>query len=108
MQAQIRPVKHTPFQPAWWLKHAHLQTIFAKYLSPKQLVNTEAEMFSLPDGGWVYVSNAELPRGGAGAVQVGEHLAQLAPEGGVHGVHGLGPVEHQVGNVVGFGECEAA
>lgn len=54
MQAQIRPViqHHTqpPFKPAWWLKHAHLQTIFAKYLSPKQQLSTEAEIFSLPDG----------------------------------------------------------
>ena len=50
MQVQIRPVKPAPFQPAWWLKHAHLQTIFAKYLSPKQRVNTQAEMFNLPDG----------------------------------------------------------
>ena len=50
MQAQIRPVSQSPFQPAWWLKHAHLQTIFAKYLSPKQRVSTQAEMFSLPDG----------------------------------------------------------
>ncbi|MCS4306446.1 putative alpha/beta-fold hydrolase [Rheinheimera pacifica] len=50
MQDQIRPVSHTPFQPAWWLKHAHLQTIFAKYLSPKHRLNTEAETISLPDG----------------------------------------------------------
>ena len=50
MQAQIRPVSQSTFQPAWWLKHAHLQTIFAKYLSPKQAVSTQAEMFSLPDG----------------------------------------------------------
>lgn len=50
MQAQIRPVSNPPFQPAWWLKHAHLQTVFAKYLSPKQRVTTDAEMFSLPDG----------------------------------------------------------
>lgn len=50
MQDQIRPVSHTPFQPAWWLKHAHLQTIFAKYLSPKHRLNTEAETIPLPDG----------------------------------------------------------
>ena len=50
MQAQIRPVSHSPFQPAWWLKHAHLQTVFAKYLSPKQHIITDVEMFSLPDG----------------------------------------------------------
>ena len=54
MQAQLRPVtqhhSQPPFQPAWWLRHAHLQTIFAKYLSPKQRLNTEAEIFSLPDG----------------------------------------------------------
>ena len=50
MQAQIRPVSQSPFQPAWWLKHAHLQTIFAKYLSPKQRLSTTAEIFALPDG----------------------------------------------------------
>jgi len=50
LQDQIRPVSHTPFQPAWWLKHAHLQTIFAKYLSPKHRLNTEAETITLPDG----------------------------------------------------------
>lgn len=50
MQDQIRPVQTISFQPAWWLKNAHLQTIFAKYFSPKQPLNTEAEIFSLPDG----------------------------------------------------------
>jgi hypothetical protein len=32
-------------------------------------------------------------------VDVGQHLVQLAPEGGVHGVHRLGAVHHQVGDV---------
>ncbi len=50
MQAQIRPVTVAPFKPAWWLKHAHLQTIFAKYLSPRKKQKTVAEMFTLPDG----------------------------------------------------------
>ena len=40
-------------------------------------------------------------------VHLGQHRIQLAPERGVHGVHRLGLVEHQVGNVVGFGEGEA-
>lgn len=63
MQDQIRPVSATPFQPAWWLKHAHLQTIFAKYLSPKQRLNTEAETVPLPDGdevqlNWLHSKNS--------------------------------------------------
>ncbi|WP_333608420.1 hydrolase [Arsukibacterium sp.] len=67
MQAQFRPVVHTPFQPAWWLKHAHLQTIFAKYLSPKQRLNTVAEMFNLPDGdelqlNWLHSNTASADK----------------------------------------------
>ncbi|MDX1677053.1 hydrolase [Arsukibacterium sp.] len=63
MQAQLRPVTQPQFKPAWWLKHAHLQTIFAKYLSPKYQLNTTAEMFSLPDGdelqlNWLHAENA--------------------------------------------------
>ncbi|MDX1391056.1 MAG: hydrolase [Rheinheimera sp.] len=50
MQAQVRPVITSSFKPAWWLKHAHLQTIFAKYLSPRKKQKTVAEMFTLPDG----------------------------------------------------------
>lgn len=38
------------FKPAWWLKNAHLQTIFAKYLAPKRLLHTVDEMLQLPDG----------------------------------------------------------
>ncbi|WP_308160263.1 hydrolase [Arsukibacterium indicum] len=67
LQAQLRPVpkqhSQAPFQPAWWLRHAHLQTVFAKYLSPKHLINTEVEIFSLPDGdelqlNWLHAKNA--------------------------------------------------
>ncbi|MEH8022225.1 hydrolase [Rheinheimera metallidurans] len=50
MQAQVRPVVSSSFKPAWWLKHAHLQTIFAKYLSPRKKQKTVAEIFMLPDG----------------------------------------------------------
>ena len=35
-----------------------------------------------------------------GLVDVRQHLVQLAPEGRVHGVERLGPIEHQVGDVV--------
>lgn len=49
MQDQIRPVETPPFRPAWWLKNAHLQTVFAKYLSPNYQLNTTAELLSLPD-----------------------------------------------------------
>jgi predicted alpha/beta-fold hydrolase len=63
LQDQIRPVPTPPFQPAWWLKHAHLQTIFAKYLSPKQRLHTEAETVPLPDGdevqlNWLHSKNS--------------------------------------------------
>jgi uncharacterized protein len=50
LQAQVRPVIASSFKPAWGLKHAHLQTIFAKYLSPRKKQKTVAEMFTLPDG----------------------------------------------------------
>ncbi|MDP5190461.1 hydrolase [Rheinheimera baltica] len=50
MQAQVRPVISSSFKPAWWLKHPHLQTIFAKYLRPRKKQKTVAEIFSLPDG----------------------------------------------------------
>lgn len=50
MQAQVRPVSSSTFKPAWWLKHAHLQTIFAKYLSPRKQQKTVAEILPLPDG----------------------------------------------------------
>lgn len=50
MQAQVRPVVSSSFKPAWWLKHAHLQTIFAKYLSPRKKQKTVAELYTLPDG----------------------------------------------------------
>jgi uncharacterized protein len=50
LQAQVRPVITSSFKPAWWLKHAHLQTVFAKYLSPRKKQKTVAELFTLPDG----------------------------------------------------------
>jgi uncharacterized protein len=50
LQAQVRPVASSTFKPAWWLKHAHLQTIFAKYLSPRKRQKTVSEVLPLPDG----------------------------------------------------------
>lgn len=50
MQDHIRPVVTSDFKPAWGLKNAHLQTIFAKYLSPRKKQRTVAELLTLPDG----------------------------------------------------------
>lgn len=54
MQAQLGPASRhlhaASFSAPWWLRNAHLQTIFAKYLSPKQQVPTYPEMLALPDG----------------------------------------------------------
>jgi len=51
LQADIRPASSQPhFKAPWWLRNAHLQTIFAKYLSPKQKLITEPEIFTLRDG----------------------------------------------------------
>ncbi|GHG75302.1 alpha/beta hydrolase [Alishewanella longhuensis] len=51
MQADLRPANTTQhFYAPWWLRNAHLQTIFAKYLSPKHKLVTEAEIFTLRDG----------------------------------------------------------
>ena len=96
---------------------------YAEYFAPSFLaVVSEAQLKGLSDqliaqyGQPVAIDKASSTDGrsgtvllrSAGAVQVGQHLAQFAPEGGVHGVHGLGAVEHQVGNVLGFGQREAA
>ncbi len=45
--------------------------------------------------------------GRACAVDTRQRLVQLAPELRVHGVHGLGAAQHQVGDMVFFGEGEA-
>jgi len=51
LQADIRPASSQPhFKAPWWLRNAHLQTIFAKYLSPKEQQQTEPEIFTLADG----------------------------------------------------------
>jgi len=60
-------------------------------------------------------ARAEVPAGAAddqgaclaGLVQVHQHRIQLAPERRVHGVHGLGPVHHQVGHMAGGGQGKA-
>ncbi|MCB5227237.1 hydrolase [Alishewanella sp. 16-MA] len=62
MQAQIRPVYTSSFKAPWWLKHAHLQTIFAKYLSPKARLSSQAELFTLSDGDELQLNWTELPK----------------------------------------------
>ena len=47
-------------------------------------------------------------RADAVALNMRQHLVQLPPKGGVHGVHRLRAIEHQVGNMVGGGKGKAA
>ena len=49
------------FQPAWWLKNPHLQTITAKWFKRHQLVATQTEMLELPDGDFIDIDWTELP-----------------------------------------------
>lgn len=50
MQEQLRPDHTETFNAPWWLRNAHLQTILAKYFSPKTATTSTAEIFTLPDG----------------------------------------------------------
>lgn len=51
MQVDLRPANSTQhFYAPWWLRNAHLQTIFAKYLSPRSKLQTVSEIFTLSDG----------------------------------------------------------
>ncbi len=45
-----QPITLPPFKAPWWLASSHLQTILAKYLAPKQRVETRDAMLQLPDG----------------------------------------------------------
>lgn len=38
------------FKPAWWLKNNHLQTILARFLGRRRIIDTRKEIFELPDG----------------------------------------------------------
>ncbi|GGW68550.1 hydrolase [Alishewanella tabrizica] len=51
MQADLSSTApRSTFSAPWWLRNAHLQTIFAKYLSPKPTLITEPELVTLSDG----------------------------------------------------------
>lgn len=39
-----------PFKAAWWLRNAHLQTIYARYLGRHRRIKTRKEIFELADG----------------------------------------------------------
>jgi len=38
------------FKPAWWLKNKHLQTIYARYMGRRRVIESRKEIFELPDG----------------------------------------------------------
>lgn len=50
------------FSAPWWLRSPHLQTILAKYLSPKYHLITNSEIFTLPDGDALQLNWSELPQ----------------------------------------------
>lgn len=61
MQADHRPVSSFQhFSAPWWLRNAHLQTIFAKYLSPRQRLQTQPETFTLSDGDQLQLNWSEM------------------------------------------------
>ena len=88
MQAQVRPVISSSFKPAWGLKHAHLQTIFAKYLSPRHKQKTVAEQFSLPDGDVIQLNWMQPSKVAANAPMV-VILHGLAGDINSHYIQGL-------------------
>jgi uncharacterized protein len=68
------------FKPAWWLKNCHLQTIFAKYLAPRQQLPYRPELLNLPDGDELMLSWGELsPDSGKALVVILHGL-----EGNIH------------------------
>ena len=88
MQAQVRPVISSSFKPAWGLKHAHLQTIFAKYLSPRHKQKTVAEQFCLPDGDVIQLNWMQPSKVAANAPMV-VILHGLAGDINSHYIQGL-------------------
>lgn len=52
-------VRESDFQPAWWLRNHHLQTMAAKFLRKRLVVETFTEVLELPDGDFVDISWTE-------------------------------------------------
>jgi predicted alpha/beta-fold hydrolase len=50
------------FNPAWWLRNAHLQTIIAKWLKVKKSIHTTRETIELPDGDFIDLAWTEKPK----------------------------------------------
>src|SRR5690349_2308367 len=38
------------FTPPWWLRNAHVQTVFGRIVRPRRLVELERETIETPDG----------------------------------------------------------
>lgn len=50
------------FEPAWWLKHAHLQTIWSEVMRPRVDLSLTHEKFELADGDFLELSWARGKR----------------------------------------------
>src|SRR6185312_7988119 len=49
------------FVPAWWLPHAHLQTVYASLAAPAPAVELRRERWDTPDGDFVEVDFVDGP-----------------------------------------------
>ncbi len=59
-----------PFQPAWWLRRAHAQTVGGKLLRPDPAIELRRERLETPDGDFVDLDFTPPPRAGAPVVLV--------------------------------------
>jgi uncharacterized protein len=56
------PFAPQPFRPAWWLAGAHAQTVAGRYLRPRTGVHYRRERIDTPDGDFVDLDWATVPR----------------------------------------------
>ena len=95
-----RPFAPTPFRAAWWLPGAHAQTVAGRYLRPRTGVEYRRERIDTPDGDFVDLDWATVPRRPPPPEDAPLsilHLARLIDEAGVPAgvvnvVPGLGEV----------------
>ena len=51
---------HTGFLPAWWLRGAHLQTVWGRLARSRRQVPLRREALTAPDGDTLYVDHADV------------------------------------------------
>lgn len=58
------------FTPAWWLRSAHLQTVWGRLARPRHLVTYRREVLPTPDGDELIVDHSDGPAGSPVVVAV--------------------------------------